>query len=397
MSSASLDPGAEALCDPLALDSRLEPEELVLRDQARSDLAAIAPAGRVAEWYERGGPPRELLHELGRAGFLLPQVEGYGRPAETAVGQGLLAGELESVDSGIRSMAAVHGSLAGHAIYAHGSDAQKEEWLPRMIKGEAVGSFCLTEPNVGSDPSSMETVARRRAGDWVLNGNKAWVTNGPLADIAVVWAMTDEGVCGFLVPLDAAGVEMAPVDNKLSLRISKTGSLRLDEVVLPGDAILPGGKGLGAAFACLSEARFGIAWGTAALARACLEVAVEYAISRTQFRREIGSFQLVQARIAEMAVDCGNAGLLALHLGRLKDEGGLTPAQISVGKLSNTRVAVRTAQSARRVLGANGILGSFPLMRHMANLETVSTYEGTEEVHTLVLGGKVTGLAPAFR
>lgn len=395
--SATLEPHIGEQSDPLAIDTRLAPEELALRETTRRTLGEIAPPERVAAWYENAEAPRELILDLGRAGILLPQVDGYGRTAETAVGQGLIAGELESVDSGIRSMAAVHGSLSAHAIYAHGSEEQKDEWLPRMVTGEAVGSFCLTEPNVGSDPSSMETTARRQGGDWILNGRKAWVTNGPMARVAVVWAMTEQGVRGFVVPTGTKGVEISTVTDKLSLRISKTGALSLDEVVLPAEAELPGAKGLGAAFACLSEARFGIAWGTAALARTCMEVAVKYATSRTQFKREIGSFQLIQARIAEMAIDCGNAALVALHLGRLKDEAGLTPAQISVGKLSNTRIAVRTAQSARRVLGANGVLGDFPLMRHMANLETVSTYEGTEEVHTLVLGGRVTGLAPAFR
>lgn len=382
--------------DPLEVDSRFTSEEIAFRDQVRSVLDDLC-SDAVADWFEEAAPPESLMTELGHAGLLCPQVDGYGREALSAVSQGIVASELERVDSGIRSMAAVHGSLSAHAIYLHGSDEQKDRWLPEMVTGESVGSFCLTEPEVGSDPSSMKTTASRRGQDWVLNGAKAWVTNGPVASVAVVWAMTDEGVRGFLVPTDIDGLSVDPVHGKLSLRISRTGVFTFEDVVLPGDGLLPGAEGLGAAFKCLSEARYGIACGTAGLARACLGEAAAYAGERNQFGRAISSFQLTQARLAEMAIDVGNAGLLAIHLGRMKDEGSLSPAQISIGKLGNTRVAVRTASRARRLLGANGIKGEFPLMRHMANLETVATYEGTEEVHLLVLGGKVAGDVPAFR
>jgi len=382
--------------DLLAVDEGLTPEELAFRARVREGLAELTAAD-VAEWYENAEAPAELMPALGRAGLLCTQVDGHGQTARSAVEQGILSSELERVDSGIRSMVAVHGNLSAHAIWLHGSDEQKDEWLPGMVAGERVGAFCLTEPNVGSDPSSMETTARRRGEDWVLNGAKAWVTNGPVASHAVVWAMTEEGVRGFIVPTDSRGLGIETVTGKLSLRISKTGALTFDDVVVPEGNRLPQAEGLGAPFKCLSEARYGIAWGTAGLARACLEEAIRYATERRQFGRPIGSFQLTQSKLAEMSVDVGYASLLAVHLGRIKEERGLTPAQISTGKLGNTRIAVRTARRARRILGANGISGSFPLMRHMANLETVVTYEGTEEVHMLVLGGTLTGIEPAFR
>ena len=382
--------------DPLAVDSRLTPAELELRSETRAKLAEIAPPASVTGWYENAEAPRELIRELGRAGLLLPQVEGYGRTAETAVGQGLISGELESVDSGIRSMAAVHGSLSAHAIYAHGSDEQKDEWLPRMVTGDAVGSFCLTEPNVGSDPSSMETTARRRGEDWILDGRKAWVTNGPVADVAVVWAQTDEGVRGFVVPTDVARFSAPLIKHKMSLRASVTSELVLDGVRLPADAVLPGVVGLKGPLTCLNEARYGIVWGAMGAARSSLQCALEYAGSRVQFGRPIAGFQLTQAKIADMTLEVVKGMLLALHLGRAKDARGLLPVEVSLGKLNNVREALEVCRTARTVLGANGISLEYPVIRHMANLESVLTYEGTSEMHALSIGHAMTGES-AFR
>jgi len=296
----------------------------------------------------------------------------------------------------VRSLVSVQGSLAMYAIWRWGSEEQKREWLPRMASGEALGCFGLTEPDSGSDPGSMRTHARRVGGDWVLRGQKMWITNGSIADVAVVWARTDEGIRGFLVPRGTPGFTTQDIKGKLSLRASVTSELLLDDVRLPGDALLPGATSLRGPLSCLNEARFGIVWGVVGAARACFEAALDYSREREQFGKPIASFQLVQERLAEMAVEVNRAGLLALQLGRLKDAGRLHHQQVSLGKLANTNAALAVARSARQVLGANGIILEYPVIRHMANLETVVTYEGTADIHRLVLGEALTGVS-AFR
>ncbi len=371
--------------DFLAIDRLLSEEERLIRDTVRSFVTdKVLP--EIAGWFERGELPRELAKELGALGLLGMHLEGYGCAATNAVSYGLASLELEAGDTGLRSLVSVQGSLAMFPIHRYGSDEQKQEWLPRMAAGEVVGCFGLTEPDFGSNPAGMRTSARRDGSDWVLNGTKMWITNGGIADLAVVWARTDDGVRGFLVPRGTPGFTTSDIERKLSLRASVTSELVLDGCRLPADAVLPGVTGMRGPLSCLNEARFGIVWGSMGAARACFESALEYSRTRVQFDRPIGGFQLTQAKLADMLVELSKGTLLALHLGRMKDEGTLTSEQVSLGKLNNVREALEIARTARTILGANGVTLEYPVIRHMNNLESVLTYEGTNEVHTLVLG-----------
>lgn len=377
--------------DFLQLDALLSEEERLIRDSVRrfvSDL--VLP--QIADWFEAGIFPREIAVELGRLGLLGMQIQGYGCIGATGVQYGLTAMELEAGDSGFRSFVSVQGTLVMFAIWTYGSEEQKEELLPRMAKGEVLGCFGLTESDAGSDPASMRTWAKRDGQDWILSGSKMWITSGGLADVALVWAQTDGGVRGFLVPKSAKGFSTADVGRKLSLRASVTSELILDEVRLPADAVLPGAFGLNGPLSCLNEARFGIVWGAMGAARTCFETAVEYAQTRMQFDRPIGSFQLTQQKLANMLIELNKGMLLALHLGRMKDDGRLLPEHVSMGKLNNVREALAIAREARTILGANGITLEYPVLRHANNLESVLTYEGTSEIHSLILGHAVTGL-----
>ena len=380
--------------DPLDIDALLSEEEIAVRDTVRKFCAdRVEP--HIATWFEEGSLPtaRELARELGRIGVLGMHLEGYGCAGMSAVSYGLACLELEACDSGLRSLVSVQGSLAMYAIWAYGSEEQKNHWLPRMAAGEAIGCFGLTEPDHGSDPGSMITTARRDGSDWILNGRKMWITNGSIADVAVVWARTEEGIRGFLVPVGTPGFSAPEIKHKLSLRASVTSELVLDDVRLPADAVLPKAEGLRAPLSCLSEARYGIVWGAMGAARSAFEAALEYSKTRTQFGRPIAGFQLTQAKLADMALELHKGLLLALHLGRRKDAHGLHPAQVSFGKLNNVREALQICRTARTILGANGISLEYPVIRHMTNLESVLTYEGTSEIHALVLGRALTGIA----
>ncbi|MEV0406797.1 acyl-CoA dehydrogenase family protein [Actinoallomurus sp. NPDC050550] len=382
--------------DLLRVDDQLTDEERLVRDTARR-FAADRIEPHVADWFEEGVfPAAELAPELGELGFLGMHLSGYGCPGAGAVAYGVACRELEAADSGLRSFVSVQGSLAMTAIHKYGSEEQKQEWLPRMAAGRAIGCFGLTEPDHGSDPANMRTHAKREGSDWILSGSKMWITNGSIADVAVVWARTDDGIRGFLVPRGTRGFTTRDVHKKLSLRASVTSELTLDDVRVPGDALLPAVKGLKGPLGCLSEARYGIIWGAVGAGRACYETAVEYARTREQFGRPIGAFQLTQEKLAWMEVALGQAGLVALHIGRLKEAGKVTPQQVSFGKLANVRAALDVAREARSVLGANGVTLEYPVIRHMTNLESVLTYEGTQEIHTLVLGEAITGLS-AYR
>jgi glutaryl-CoA dehydrogenase len=383
--------------DPLGLDDLLEPEDLAVRDTVRG-WAADRILPHVAEWYERGDLPtvRELARELGALGALGMSLDGYGCAGASAVQYGLACLELEAADSGIRSLVSVQGSLAMYAIHRFGSEEQKQTWLPRMAAGEVIGCFGLTEPDHGSDPASMRTHAKRDGGDWVLGGRKMWITNGSVAGVAVVWAQTEDGIRGFVVPTDTPGFSAPEIKHKGSLRASVTSELVLDDVRLPADAVLPEVTGLRGPLSCLSHARYGIVWGAMGAARSCFEAALDYARTREQFGRPIGGFQLTQAKLADMAVELHKGILLAHHLGRRMDAGRLRPEQVSFGKLNNVREAIEICRTARTILGANGISFEYPVMRHAANLESVLTYEGTVEMHQLVLGKALTGL-DAFR
>ncbi|BBH64036.1 putative acyl-CoA dehydrogenase [Actinoplanes sp. OR16] len=350
----------------------------------------------IGDWFEQGTFPRELAPELGKLGLLGMHLDGYGCAGTSAVAYGLACLELEAGDSGLRSFVSVQGSLAMYSIHRFGSEEQKQEWLPRMAAGEAIGCFGLTEPDFGSDPANMRTRAVRDGDDWILNGTKMWITNGSIADVATVWAQTSEGIRGFLVPRGTPGFTSNTIKQKLSLRASITGELILDDVRLPASAQLPGATGLGAPLSCLSEARFGIVFGSAGAARDSLRVALDYAGSRVQFGRPIAAFQLTQEKLANMAVDLNTSLLLALHLGRLKDAGKLRAHQVSVGKLNNVRTALSIARECRTILGGSGITLEYSPLRHANNLESVLTYEGTSEIHTLVIGQTLTGHA-AFR
>ncbi|SCL57055.1 glutaryl-CoA dehydrogenase [Micromonospora citrea] len=379
--------------DLLDLDSSLTEEERQIRAVVRQ-LVDDRVRPHVAGWYEEGHvPARELAREFGKLGLLGMHLTGYGCAGSSAVAYGLACLELEAGDSGIRSLVSVQGSLAMYAIWRFGSEEQKQRWLPAMATGEAIGCFGLTEPDHGSDPASMTTRARRDGDDWVLNGAKMWITNAPIADVGVIWARTDDGVRGFAVPMDTPGVTAREIRHKMSLRASVTGEVVLDDVRLPADARLPEAVGLKAPLSCLTEARHGIVWGALGAARDCLETALEYATTRTQFGRPLAGFQLTQAKLADMAVELNKGALLALHLGRLADAGRLRPDQVSVGKLNNVREALAIARQCRTILGANGVSGEYPIMRHANNLESVLTYEGTSEIHQLVVGQRLTGLS----
>ena len=350
----------------------------------------------IADAYERGEADLSLMPEAGALGLLGMHLEGYGCAGTNAVSYGLACLELEAGDSGVRSMVSVQGSLAMFAIWRFGSEEQKQTWLPRMAGGEAIGCFGLTEPDFGSNPGGMRTRAKPDGDDWVLNGTKLWITNGSVAHVAVVWAQTDDGVRGFLVPTGTEGFTTRDVKHKLSLRASVTSELVLDDVRLPGSALLPEAKGLRGPLSCLNEARFGIVFGALGAARDCLETAIAYATTREVFDRPLAAFQLTQAKLADMTLELQKGFLLALHLGRLKDASRLEPRQVSLGKLNNVREALAIARECRTILGASGITGEYPVMRHANNLESVLTYEGTSEVHQLVIGQALTGHA-AFR
>jgi glutaryl-CoA dehydrogenase len=381
--------------DFLGIDALLSDEERDIRDTVRAFVTdRVLP--NVSEWFEEARIPIELARELGKIGLLGMHLEGYGCAGTSATAYGLACLELEAGDSGVRSLVSVQGSLAMFAIYRWGSEEQKLHWLPRMAAGEAIGCFGLTEPDSGSDPGSMRTRARRDGGDWVLHGQKMWITNGSVADVAVVWAQTDEGIRGFLVPKGTKGFTTQDIHRKLSLRASVTSELLLDDVRLPADALLPEATSLRGPLACLSEARFGIVFGAVGAARACFEAALDYSLERLQFDRPIASFQIQQQKLAAMALEVNRAALLAMHLGRMKDEGRLRPEHVSMGKLGNVNAALDVARTARQVLGANGVTLEYPVIRHMNNLESVVTYEGTADVHSLVIGGALTGIQ-AFR
>ncbi|MGI5157334.1 acyl-CoA dehydrogenase family protein [Microbispora sp. CA-102843] len=383
--------------DPLGIDDLLGSDERAVRDSVRQMCARVVDP-YVATWFEEGDLPsiRELAKEFGSLGLLGMHLQGYGCAGMSAVDYGLACMELEASDSGIRSLVSVQGSLAMFAIWKHGTEEQKQEWLPRMAAGEAIGCFGLTEPDHGSDPGAMRTRARRDGDDWILDGRKMWITNGSVADVAVVWADTDEGIRGFVVPTGTPGFSAPVIKHKLSLRASITSELVLDDVRLPADAVFPEVRGLKGPLSCLNEARYGIVWGAMGAARSAFAAALEYAGQRTQFGKPIGAFQLTQAKLADMAVELANGELLALHLGRRKDAGTLRPHEVSMGKLNNVGKAIEICRTSRTILGANGISLEFPVIRHMTNLESVLTYEGTPEMHTLVVGQALTGHA-AFR
>jgi glutaryl-CoA dehydrogenase len=385
--------------DFLDVDALLSDEERMLRDTVRQFVQdRVTPD--VAEWFDAGTFPKEVGKEMGALGLLGMHLTGYECAGTSAVAYGLACLELEAGDSGARSFVSVQGSLAMFPIWKFGSEEQKQEWLPRMAAGEAIGCFGLTEPDSGSDPSSMRTTARRDGGDWVLNGSKMWITNGSIADVAIVWARTDDlpggSYAGFIVPTDTKGFTANDIPKKLSLRASVTSELVLDDVRLPESARLPEVSTMRGPLSCLNEARYGILWGAVGAGRACYESALAYAKERVQFDVPIASFQLTQRKLVEMMVKVNKGTLLALHLGRMKDEGLLSPEHVSFGKLDNVREALWIAREARSVLGANGITLEYPVIRHMNNLESVYTYEGTNEVHTLVLGQSITGIS-AFR
>ena len=381
--------------DLLRIDDELTDDERLVRDTVRKFTAdQIMP--HIADWFEAGTVPRELFPELGQLGLLGMHLTGFGCAGMGSVAYGVACRELEAADSGLRSMVSVQGSLAMFPIWKYGSDEQRDEWLPRMSAGQAVGCFGLTEPDHGSDPASMSTYAKRNGADWSLSGSKMWITNGGIADIAVVWANTDDGIRGFLVPRGTRGFSTRNIHKKLSLRASVTSELHFDDVRLHASAVLPGVRGLKGPLSCLSEARFGILWGVTGAARACFESAADYARTREQFGQKIGGFQLTQRKLAWMLADLQRAQLLALHLGRLKEAGTITPEQVSLGKMSNVRSAIDIAREARTILGANGVTLEYPVIRHANNLESVLTYEGTEEIHTLALGQAITGIS-AYR
>jgi glutaryl-CoA dehydrogenase len=381
--------------DLLNIDDQLSTEERLIRDTVQAFVAdRVMP--NITDWFEAGTLPREIMPELGKLGLLGMHLTGYGCAGLGPIAYGVACRELEACDSGLRSAASVQGSLSMFPIWRYGSEEQKAEWLPRMATGDAVGCFGLTEPDHGSDPGGMRTFARQDGSDWVLSGTKMWITNGSIADIAVVWANTADGIRGFLVPRGAGGFTTRDIHKKLSLRASITSELHLDDVRLPAHAVLPGVSGLKGPLSCLTEARYGIAWGVTGAARTCLESAVEYARTREQFGKPIGSFQLIQGKLSWMAADLYRSQLLALHVGRLKEQGSLTPVQVSMAKMANVRSAIDIARQARTVLGASGVTLEYPPIRHANNLEAVLTYEGTEEIHTLAIGQALTGIS-AYR
>jgi glutaryl-CoA dehydrogenase len=382
--------------DFLAIDALLDDEERAIRDTVRTFVREqVLP--EVGEWFEQGILPRELLAELGKLGLYGMHLEGHGLPGASAVAYGLTCLELEAGDSGVRSAVSVQGSLAMFPIWSWGSDEQKERWLPPMHTGEAIGCFGLTEPDAGSDPGSMRTHARRDGSDWILNGTKMWITNGTIADVATVWARTDDGsIRGFLVEKDMPGFSAPEIKKKLSLRASVTSELVLQDVRVPDANVFPEVNTLRGPLSCLNEARYGIVWGAVGAGRACFEAALDYAKERIVFEKPIAGYQLTQEKLAEMALELNRGLLVALHIGRLKDDGTLRQEHVSLGKMGNVRGALEVARSARTILGANGVTLEYPVIRHVNNLESVLTYEGTHEVHTLVVGNALTG-ENAFR
>lgn len=384
-----------------AIDTLLESDE---RDVQRTVRQVVDKTVRphLADWFEAGSVPvKELAPTLGEVGLLGMHLEGYGCAGTSAAAYGLACLELEAADSGIRSLVSVQGSLAMFAIHEYGSEEQKQEWLPRMAAGQAIGCFGLTEPDFGSNPGGMRTHARRDGEDWVLNGTKMWITNAPVADVAVVWAKTDEaegsrGIRGFVVPTSTPGFSAPEITKKLSLRASVTGEIVLEDVRLPGSAMLPGATGLSGPLSCLNEARFGIVFGALGAARDCLETTLAYVEERDMFDKKLAAYQITQVKLADMALELGKGMLLAVHLGRLKDAGTLRPEQVSLGKLNSCREAIKIARECRTLLGANGITLEYPVMRHANNLESVLTYEGTSEIHQLMIGNALTG-ASAYR
>ncbi|MCX2750519.1 acyl-CoA dehydrogenase family protein [Arthrobacter sp. MI7-26] len=383
------------LSDLIDFDSLLRADERALRDSVRSFVdREIKP--NIAGWYEEAVFPLEIVPELAKLGLLGMHLKGYGCAGRSAVEYGLAAAELEAGDSGLRTFVSVQGSLVMSAIYKHGSDEQKAEWLPTMARGEAIGCFGLTEPTAGSDPGNMATFARRDGSDWVINGSKRWIGLASVAKVAIIWAQTDGGVRGFVVPTDTPGFTATPIDSKLSMRASIQCDIELSEVRLPGNAVLPNVAGLKGPLSCLNEARYGIIWGAMGAARDAFEAALEYSKERFQFGKPLAGYQLTQQKLVDMALEINKGFLLALHLGRRKDAGTLQADQISVGKLNNCREAIKIARAARTILGGNGITLDYSPLRHANNLESVRTYEGTDEVHTLILGNRLTGVA-AFR
>ncbi|MET4001759.1 glutaryl-CoA dehydrogenase [Arthrobacter sp. UYCu511] len=383
------------LSDVLNLDALLSEEELNLRRTVRRFVdERIRP--NIATWYEDAVFPTEIVQEMGALGLLGMHLQGYGCPGRSAVEYGIAAMELEAGDSGLRTFVSVQGSLAMSAIHKWGSEEQKKHYLPGMAKGEIIGCFGLTEPTAGSDPSSMATFARRDGDEWILNGAKRWIGLASIAQIAVIWAQTDDGVRGFLVPTDTPGFTATPIQGKLSMRASIQCELSFEDLRLPGEALLPGAKGLRAPFACLNEARYGIIWGTMGAARDSYEAALAYSLQRQQFNKPLAAYQITQQKLVDMLLEIQKGTLLAIHTGRMKDAGTLEPVQISVGKLNNCREAIKICRDARAILGGNGITLDYSPLRHANNLESVRTYEGTDEVHTLILGNHITGI-PAFR
>ena len=382
------------MIDPLDLvdiDSQLDDSERQWRDRTRAFVDTHVRTD-VESWYAHEHFPAEIVRPLGELGVLGMHLQDYGCAGANAVSYGLACMELEAGDSGLRSFVSVQGSLVMYGLWRFGSDDHKKDWLPHMATGDAVGCFGLTEPSAGSNPGQMRTVARHDGSDWILNGHKRWSTNGIVSDVAIVWAQTDNGILGFVVPTATQGFHATPITGKHSLRTSAASELHLEDCRLPADAVLPGVVGLSGPLACLNEARFGVLWGTLGAARDCYAAAVEHATTREQFGKPIGEFQLIQQKLVDMAIEINKGHLLALHLGRLKDAGALRHQQTSVGKLNNTREAARVARIARSVLVGDGVTDRFSVMRHLANLESVLTYEGTEEMHTLILGEAITGL-----
>lgn len=381
--------------DFLDLDALLTDEERGVRDDTRRFVQErLKP--NIQEWWERAIFPQEIVPEMASLGLLGMHLNGYGCAGKSAVTYGLSCTELEAGDSGLRTFVSVQGSLTMSAIHKFGSEEQKQEWLPRMARGEAIGCFGLTEAEAGSDPASMKTFARRDGSDWVLTGRKRWIGMGSIADIAVVWAQTDDGIRGFLVPTSTPGFSATDILHKVSMRASVQCELALEDCRLPAEAMLPEAKGLRGPFSCLNEARYGIIWGAMGAARDCYECALDYSKNRIQFGKPIASFQLTQQKLVNMMLEINKGMMLALHLGRMKDDGRLRAEQISVGKLNNVREAIKIAREARTILGGNGVTLEYPVMRHANNLESVLTYEGTSEIHTLILGKALTGVL-AFR
>jgi glutaryl-CoA dehydrogenase len=378
--------------DYLGLDALLSAEELAWRDTVRAFVGdRIRP--NIKDWYEKAVFPVEIVTEMGRLGLLGTHLCGYGCPGRSAVEYGLAALELEAGDSGLRTFVSVQGSLAMSAIHKFGTEAQKERWLPGMAAGEMIGCFGLTEPEAGSDPASMTTTARRDRDGWVINGAKRWIGLASIADVAVIWARTQDGIRGFLVPTVTPGFTATPIEPKLAMRASIQCDITLADVQVPADAILPGAEGLRGPFSCLNEARFGIIWGAMGAARDAYEIALAYALDRRQFGKPIASFQLTQEKLVDMVLEIQKGLLVAMHIGRMKDAGTLVPEQISFGKLNNVRTAIAIARQARTILGGNGVALEYSPMRHANNLEGVRTYEGTDEVHILIMGRAITGIS----